>query len=359
MPLIYLYAEHLLNVRLVTVFAALPTPANKDTSVTLSSGGRTLRLEHNDELMAIELPATVHDDVHLSPTIGCTDMSFRLQVGSRDGAEIPPRNDGLQWSAPDLMVGAQMACLNCAQPLVGSGLEWKDLPSGGWADMMDFWHCHKPTVREGEDALTGRDKGYAADNAIAPAAGVGLVDVSYFLLHPSDSTGIRKREIGSHGLQCASCNYDVGFETMENGHFQVFKWSVALQVLGQPSRKTFSLQKIISAQLLAVIEQQAVHKFVIHSGDLENTKEALFLWVFTADLTLSSSTSDRRRAMKLFYKSIVDPAEKLNANNMRIEELELPQAALDMLHADLMASTSILPSSARHHQDWTIGLLER
>ena len=57
--------------------------------------------------------------------------------------------------------------------------------------MMDFWHCHKPTLSDGNVVFTGADKGYAADNAIGPAPHVALVDNSHFLLHPPDCTGVR------------------------------------------------------------------------------------------------------------------------------------------------------------------------
>ncbi|KAL9127806.1 MAG: hypothetical protein Q9217_003390 [Psora testacea] len=148
-------------------------------------------------------------------------------------------------------------------------------------------------------------------------------------------------------------------ETRKTGYFQIFKWNVALQTLGQAGWKTFPLQKVISAQLLAMIEDQAVHKFIVHTGDLDNVKEALLLWVFTPDLTFSTSTSDMKRAMKLFYKIVTDPAKELGDNMMRTEELELPGGALEELQADLKKSTDILPPSARRHQDWTIGLLDR
>ena len=37
------------------------------------------------------------------------------------------------------------------------------------------------------------------------------------------------------------------------------------------------MQEIVSAQLLALIEEQATYKFMIYSGDIEKVKEALFV----------------------------------------------------------------------------------
>ena len=151
---------------------------------------------------------------------------------------------------------------------------------------------------------------------------------------------------------------------------------MALQVPGRLGREIFPLQEVISAKLLAMVEDQAVHKFIVHSGNFVNITEALLvsltvnmptcddgwlimqLWVFTPDLKYSTSTSISRRAMKIFYKTIPEPAKKLE-DDIEVGELELPNLAIEQLHTDLKTSTNILPSQAQHHQDWTIGLLDR
>lgn len=41
--------------------------------------------------------------------------------------------------------------------------------------------------------------------------------------------------------------------------------------------ETYSVQEIVSAQLLALIEEQATYKFLAYSGDLETSKDALLV----------------------------------------------------------------------------------
>lgn len=57
---------------------------------------------------------------------------------------------------------------------------WKDLPSGNWADMMDFWHCHKPETEfkqtDAGNKYVGLQGGYAA------VEGTALVELTYFLV---------------------------------------------------------------------------------------------------------------------------------------------------------------------------------
>ncbi len=66
-----------------------------------------------------------------------------------------------------------------------------------------------------------------------------------------------------------------------------------------------------------------------------------------------------KRAMKILYKTASKPAAILEEQGMKMEELQLPDYVLQVLQADLKASTEILPSSAKKLQDWTVGLLER
>ena len=73
----------------------------------------------------------------------------------------------------------------------------------------------------------------------------------------------------------------------------------------------------------------------------------------------STSNQTTQRAMKIFYKKVSNPLQMLEKPNNKIEELQLPQHALKTLTSNLQTSTSLLPPSARTHQTWTIGLLDR
>ncbi len=64
--------------------------------------------------------------------------------------------------------------------------------------------------------------------------------------------------------------------------------------------------------------------------------------------------------MKIFYRTVSDPATKSETtSDSKIEDLQLPQYVIRQLLLDLKVSTNVLPQSARSHQLWTIGLLER
>ena len=194
MPKTYLYAEFLINIRQVTVFAILPSSSNEYTRIGLDAGHNILRLTHNGEESSITLPCPVAItngtlNLPLKPVI---ELSFRLGAATQllPEAEVYGANS-IPWPASKLTSETRVACQSCGNRLITNAMEWKDLPSGGWADMMDFWHCHKPTIENINHDTAGSTKGYAAANVLGPTSGVGLVDTSHFLLAETDCIGIR------------------------------------------------------------------------------------------------------------------------------------------------------------------------
>ncbi len=194
MSSIYIYAELLFNIRKVTVFATLPSNCNEKTRLWLCRDQRTLGLSHEDEEAIFQLPCLVTNNANLKiPPATTRELSFRLVVS--DAATLPAQakeavdcND--PWPASKLSSETQVACGSCGALLVNNVKVWKHLPSAGWADMMDFWHCHKPSANNGDDEYAGNEKGYAAANALGPTAGIGLVDAGQLLVSDIDCTGL-------------------------------------------------------------------------------------------------------------------------------------------------------------------------
>ena len=79
-------------------------------------------------------------------------------------------------------------------------------------------------------------------------------------------------------LNCVSCGEIVGARNeRETYSLRLFKWSVALQRSIGLGWETCSVQEVVSAQLLALIEDQAVYKFLAYTGDAEDSKTALMV----------------------------------------------------------------------------------
>ena len=230
-PTIFLHAELLPNIRQLTLHVSLPNSASeidiRESTITLSESCRTVTvftLHQDIELVeTLKLPVKVTDASRRNLNfaghrvdIGGTESkaqtaeySFRLQVDPND-AELTFTNKGLQeddyvpWTASDMSTCAALHCKFCKQMIVDiaskpdtSPWQWKDLPSGNWAEMMDFWHCHKPDVhpddKEGQKDIEAQNasvKGYGASNRVVATPRTGLVDIASFLVAESDCQNI-------------------------------------------------------------------------------------------------------------------------------------------------------------------------
>ena len=79
-------------------------------------------------------------------------------------------------------------------------------------------------------------------------------------------------------LNCSSCREIVGVkDKKERCSLGLFKWSVALRRSRELDWETCSVQEIVSAQLLALIEDQAAYRFLAYTGDVENSKTAVMV----------------------------------------------------------------------------------
>lgn len=191
-PQILLYAEYLPNIRTLSIQATLPTPSNGETKAYISEAADILHLEHEDEHAVVQLPSyTGHGATSLAlPVNPSTELNFRLSIedksdngGSDDASYVP-------WMAQGLNSDAELSCAACQATFVprGTVLIWKDLPSEGWAEMMDFWHCHKPDEPHHHDthASGNAGRGFASNSRLAVSSSVGLVGHIDLLLASDD-----------------------------------------------------------------------------------------------------------------------------------------------------------------------------
>lgn len=187
-PRIHLYAEHLQNIRTLSIQASLATHSNTETTAVLAADGTSLSLTHEGETASIRLPISVpgdHNDATLHiPPAPSKELSFRLSLEEKPGSNLlgdraSSNSHVLPWTGADLTPETEICCAACESALVqrGSVKQWKDLPSENWAEMMDFWHCHKPDVphEHDHDADGGADRGIGANSKLAIKPGVAMV----------------------------------------------------------------------------------------------------------------------------------------------------------------------------------------
>jgi hypothetical protein len=100
------------------------------------------------------------------------------------------------WSAKYLGKETEFVCRGCGSEIVKKGSigTWRDLPSENWAEMMDFWHCHKPEVPGGHVEQSAANRGYGANTKFTPTPGIGFVDLTSFLLADTDCQNTQVRD---------------------------------------------------------------------------------------------------------------------------------------------------------------------
>lgn len=206
---ITLYAELLLHIRTVTLFASLRTVHTRETKATLASDGYSITVTHEGESATIRLPikATGGGDAALSLPAHppSKELSLRLQIEEQEGSDLftgvhaeERKANLVPWDGASLneRKDVNLLCKNCEAVVLPSGQikEWRDLPNENWAEMMDFWHCHKPDEHHLHDHThhtTVAKKGYAAGNRLKASESVGFVDLASFLLKEQECSGVQ------------------------------------------------------------------------------------------------------------------------------------------------------------------------
>lgn len=276
---LYLHAELLPNIRQITLYISLPqnpalTEIRPEIQVSESRKAVTVILQAPFDHVAetIKLPSRISDatrrmlNANTTPTApskprstgSSHDYSFRMQIDPSEPVSATRdelTDNYVPWTAADMSPSTRIRCRACgtgflnesrAQNFSGQqgpdaprGWVWKDLPSGNWAEMMDFWHCHKPDPHEDDakdeatvalriEEQNAQVKGYGASSRVEAIPGNVLIDVATFLLAESDCVGLKKvRPPGTFDSLSHLPNHDADpfassplcLGNLEGGHF--------------------------------------------------------------------------------------------------------------------------------------------
>ncbi|KAL5360071.1 ubiquitin-conjugating enzyme E2-binding protein [Aspergillus floccosus] len=427
-PSLYLHAELLPNIRHITLYISLPAslPKTLQPQITLSESRRAVSVSlpepHDHVSDTIKLPARVNEAARrtLATSINPNhttqteshrrEYSFRMQID--DHAEPllvqeEPFDGFVPWTATDMRPSTRLRCRVCENvildcPVTGrpdtdtieggkesAGWVWKDLPSGNWAEMMDFWHCHKPDPEPepAADAAASGNlsqeqsavvKGYGAANRVVATPGAVLVDVATFQVCEGDCRGVNAKQATENTpntspaeLLCSSCDSLIGIDDTVAEGWRLFKTSLSAHTLSDETQtpsedewEAHPIETIIAAQVLELIERESARRFVLHCGQ----KTGLLLWVFNPDLRYSNSGSSHsitaQRAMKVLFQNVADVDEMLHPecgkpSPLSLEELRLPGTVFGAVEEVLKGRNEMLPASARGFREWSVSIMHR
>ena len=138
MPKIYLYAEILVNIRQLTLYASLQTEKQEGTKVDVSTDKRVVTVTHDGESQRLYLPTQIKGDASITfPLQKTTDISARVQIEDEHDWKCTVNNEvETPWAAADLNTQSQISCRHCTAPILQPNKiqQWKSLPSEKWAE---------------------------------------------------------------------------------------------------------------------------------------------------------------------------------------------------------------------------------
>ncbi|KAK4240345.1 ubiquitin-conjugating enzyme E2-binding protein [Achaetomium macrosporum] len=392
-----LYAELLANIRQISLAASLSSPSDASTQVALSSDCRTVELRHRDGCNQLMLPAKASFGGTLlaiqDKQKGAVTLTWRLPLDASSSSHSS--GDPTPWSAIDLDTGSGVTCRQCSIEVVPSGSVkvWKDLPSENWAEMMEFWHCHKPDHHHHHnrgagswkaDAESLAARGYGASSAISAQEGVGFVDLRTLLFAERDcrnvmfsrgsyeqgSTDRQSLQLGDSetaqirnlNVFCSSCRAQLGFFNFRTAAVTLLKWQISCK---GASGAVPGVSECLGATLIATISRSGSSKSLIlpiPETAQETDDKAIHVWVLNSSIVYSSTNAPQPTpAIKLLYRLIRrEEADKmLEAITSDAQEINLPTQALGEVIRHLDTSNALLPPPERMFKEWKVGLLTR
>jgi hypothetical protein len=231
------FAEYLPRIKAVTISVQLPDGCSASKMTFKDVRTALLHYIRDDEqLRGIEELALPEDiTVRVSESTyeieeKTSVFSFRLPA-SPELAKQPKQTFfepmiRIPWTAEELCEGGDLTicCANCSATISESSRvrHWKALPSENWAEMMDFWHCHKP-----DEHSEHFNPGYSM-STFAPYSGTGLVGDSYFFFEKRDLSNV---EESSEDIYCKTCTHLLGSKEKDhtNSTVRIWKWSITIR----------------------------------------------------------------------------------------------------------------------------------
>ncbi|KAK4451461.1 nipped-B-like protein A [Podospora aff. communis PSN243] len=391
-PQISVYAELRAYIRSISVAVSLPSPSDSSTRLTIAADGVAVRVSHRGETRHLSLPAKTALVVTSipAPKQGVKTVEWRLPLGADDASRDSMAQDGASlWSAMDLEAGSGVECRNCgASVIIPGSVAWKDLPSENWAEMMDFWHCHKPadhghshdhhdSGKADEASLAAR--GYGASSTISAQDDIGFVDLTTLLFSENDCHGLTFSVSGfdqgstnredmietqSHSLNvfCSSCQTQLGFFNFRAAAVTLLKWQVSCK---SASGILPNVSECLAATLSSTISRSGSAKSIIIPvlGSPEKADQVIHIWVLLSRGIIYSCSAIEgcTPALRLFYRLIgQEEADRmLEGMTCDAQEINLPVTAINEVIRQLEKSNKLLPDSERSFKNWKVGLLKR
>ncbi|CEP65041.1 putative polyadenylation protein LALA0_S18e00386g [Lachancea lanzarotensis] len=252
-----------------------------------------------------------------------------------------------KWMRSDLMESRNFVirCASCCSSLITDDdcSRISDLPSEFWAELMDYWHCHKPTITDKAEV----DR----YSKLQPLSDELLVGVSLFQVAKSWST--KKLKFENSVTRCAKCNCALGLISQDPNLYNINKWKVQLVKNGKSDDYPAELH--IVSTLLNSLNSNGTRIINLKSpsGDCH-----LLVWIFAVGVNVAiDSDWVMTNCIKIYYQTGSQSEHPSAGPNQNLDQVSVDKAVLDLLIEKLESINRKLPCAAQVMNSWKLGYL--
>lgn len=237
------------------------------------------------------------------------------------------------------------------------------MPSEIWAEMMEYWHCHKPNTDHGHnhDHDHENQKNNRYNTNLRPSKNSIIVGPYYILLNQQDVHSIN---IDSNYVYCKNCGYDIGIVDEDSHLVKIWKYDIKLAYEdeiegcdgdgGELEIEKFRPFLQIYEILLDSVSSTAIRYYLIQ--DQANDGNFLNIWVFNfgVEIKLLPIDFEFKGCLKIMYNKDLNFFKE---NNNTFDTIIVPSKVFNDFEQILKDITINLPINLQKMTDWSVSYL--
>lgn len=273
------------------------------------------------------------------------------QRRSRDVSVVDLPED--KWSLAAFKASAathnfKLLCRNCQNNAIldsRNGIsKVNEMPSEFWAEFMDFWHCHKPSLEEANNNVMNVDTKYID---LRPRSGELLIGNTFFQV--IKGTLVPGNTIAANSfIKCGSCKCNIGTYDESKDIVTLNKRKLILDK-GLDEKEYYDSYMEVLAGIITLLKFNSARYFKVISP----TGNTLFLWLFAYNVDVFYSPDKYcTNCYKILYRN------ELEKSMPNIEDITIKdQEVFDDFKRKLFEVNSNLPRQSREFCQWSVAYI--
>ncbi|KAL3231534.1 hypothetical protein RNJ44_00569 [Nakaseomyces bracarensis] len=319
-------------------------------TVTITESGE-MQIKYGDQVVKVDV-GTGLEPGSVEVRGSYVRLKHELAARRRDASLVDLPED--KWGMAVLKAcgsgGFRFMCCNCQQESVldsrGNVTRVNEMPSEFWAEFMDFWHCHKPSLEDDKTKALPLDAKYID---LKPRSGELLVGNSFFqVCKETIEDKVTIGDGGSPDVDCINCKHKLGTIDHRSDLITLQKRNLTLQLGSETRREIYADYLEVLASIVSLLKFNSARYFRIVAPD--GTK--LFLWLLAYEVDVHFADKHLSDSYKLLY------CDKVDKSLPNIEEVTIQnQTVFDSFCQKLADTNHCLPSQSQHFCEWSVSYL--